>query len=200
MNNNPRALCCRGAFTLIELLVVVAVILILAGVSLKMMSVVTRKTGTSKTLYIIEQTRNALDSYCATMGSYPNTTTNQFKGWNRKGSDSWGFDPNVAQFEEKGLTYFIGFDTSHPRYRSWQKFVRDVDPPVINYDGPRTNLASMAGFDRIVITNDVYSIRDAWGNQLIYRPNSSCDGYMLWSAGPDGVSGNADDLGVGKNE
>jgi hypothetical protein len=58
----------------------------------------------------------------------------------------------------------------------------------------------MAGFDGIITTNDVYGIWDAWDRSIGYEPNANCDGYILWSNGPDGVRNTKDDLGIAQNE
>ena len=187
------------AFTLIELLVVIAVILILVGISLKMMAVVTNKTGTAKTLYVLEQTRNALDAYQVSVGSVPNTTAIKYDYFNGGGKDKWTFDASaqVRGFETYGLSYFIGYDTSNPRYASWQKFARAV----IVSGGIHTNRPiTSAGSDKIVTTNNVVTISDAWDREIRYQPNPNCDGYVIWSVGPDGISGTKDDIGITKNE
>jgi prepilin-type N-terminal cleavage/methylation domain-containing protein len=182
------------AFTLIELLVVIAVILILMGISLKMMSIVSNKTGISKTLFVLEQTRNALDAYYAAVGTYPNTTAipyDRFIG----NTNSWGFDASGTIPEVKGLSYYIGYE-AHPRAASWQKFATTVIVDVGSY----TNAVSKPGFDKIVTTNKVNSIRDAWGHDIVYTPNANCDGYVLSSLGLDGQTNTADDIGITKNE
>jgi prepilin-type N-terminal cleavage/methylation domain-containing protein len=191
----------RGAFTLIELLVVIAVILILLGISLKMMSVVTRKSGIAKTLYVLEQTRNALEAYYATVGSYPNTTTNSYECCT--GQSSAGFDASakIKANEVYGLTYYLGYQPL-PRAASWQKFVRNVNPAVISTVGSHTNgMINEVGFDGIMTTNSVMAIRDAWDHNIIYFPNATCDGYTLYSAGPDGNANTTiDNIGLDKNE
>jgi len=190
------------AFTLIELLVVIAVILILVGISLKMMAVVTNKTGTAKTLYVLEQTRNALEAYSAAVGSYPNTTVIQYVhciGRNTSGVDLSGWISGTNN--SYGLSYYLGYEDSNPRYMTWRKFVLGVNPAVIANVGIKTNLPPpMPGFDRIIITNSLESIRDAWDQELIYQPNANCDGYVLFSIGPDGAPGTKDDIGITKNE
>ena len=191
----------RRAFTLIELLVVIAVILILLGISLKMMSVVTRKAGIAKTLYVLEQTRNALESYYATVGSYPNTTTNTYEYC--LGQSSAGFDASakIKSNEVYGLTYYIGYEPN-PRAASWQKFVKNVNPAVIIAVGSHTNgMINEVGFDGIMTTNKVMAIRDAWDHNIIYFPSATCDGYTLYSAGPDGNANTTiDNIGLDKNE
>ena len=184
-----------ASFTLIELLVVVAVILILFGISLKMMSVVGRKSGIAKTLYVLEQTRNALDAYYATMGSYPNTTDIVYDRFNNAGRGSWGFDASASLHSTLGLSYYIRYEP-HPRSESWQKFARTVVKPAGSYTNPPI---SKVGFDSIMTTNVMDSIRDAWDRDIVYVPNAKCDGYILYSKGPDAAIP-LDDIGIDKNE
>lgn len=189
----------RRAFTLIELLVVIAVILILVGISLKMMAVVTNKAGTAKTLYVLEQTRNALDAYHVAVGSVPNVTIIKYDYFNGGGKDKWTFDmsKDVWSNEVYGLSYFIGYDTSNPRYSSWQKFARAVMVSGSIHTNPPI---SRAWSDKFITTNNVVTILDAWEREIKYQPNPNCDGYTIWSVGPDGVSGTKDDIGITKNE
>ncbi len=190
----------RRAFTLIELLVVIAVILILVGISLKMLSVVTRKAGVSRTLYVLEQTRNALEAYYVAVGSYPNTSETIYKRSVGQNSTSFNISSNLAAAEIRGVSFYLGHDTSNQRYATWRKFVMDVSPPVIAPVSKTNVLFGMAGFDTITTTNQTDSITDAWSRGLIYRPNPNCDGYVLFSLGPDGKPNTADDLGVSQNE
>jgi prepilin-type N-terminal cleavage/methylation domain-containing protein len=183
------------AFTLIELLVVVAVILILFGISLKVMSVVNRKTATAKTLYVLEQTRNALDAYFASVGSVPNTTVIKYD--RVVGQSAAGFDVSekLKDFEVRGLSYYLGYE-SRDRSDSWQKFAKTV----IGGVGSHTNPPIVkVGFDAVMTTNSVDSIRDGWGREIVYLPNADCDGYTLYSQGPDTSTG-IDDIGIDKNE
>ena len=48
-----------------------------------------------------------------------------------------------------------------------------------------------------VITNSVYKLEDAWYRSLNYRSLPPYDSYKLWSNGPDGVEGTADDIVAG---
>lgn len=181
-------------FTLIELLVVVAVILILLGISLKVMNVVGRKTATARTLYVLEQTRNALDAYYASVGSYPNTTTVKYK--HNVGNSPMDFDASaeLKAFEVKGLTYYIGYE-SRPRSETWQKFSRTV---IGNVGGGTNPPIKKVGFSPVKSTNSVESINDGWNQEIIYDHNENCDGYTIYSKGPTGDP--ADDVGIDKNE
>jgi prepilin-type N-terminal cleavage/methylation domain-containing protein len=65
-----------GAFTLLELLVVVAIIAILAGLTLGTMGYVNRKGAESRARAEIAAIAVAIDSYKLDLGSYPPAPTN----------------------------------------------------------------------------------------------------------------------------
>jgi len=202
-NRDIRAMISRrslASFTLIELLVVIAVILILVGISLKMLSVVTRKAGVSRTLYVLEQTRNALEAYYVAVGSYPNTSEIIYKRSVGQNSTAFDISSQLADAEIRGVSFYLGYDTSNPRYATWRKFVMEVSPAVIAQVAKTNLLFGKPGFDTITTTNKTDAIADAWSRWLIYRPNANCDGYVLFSLGPDGIPNTADDLGVSQNE
>ena len=187
----------RRAFTLIELLVVIAVILILFGISLKMMSVVGRKTAAAKTLYVLEQTRNALDAYYTTIGAFPNTTDIIYD--HCVGQSAAGFDVSaeIKKFEKLGLAYYIGYE-ANDQADSWQKFATTVIGTVSSHTNPPV---TKVGFDSVLSTNRVESIRDGWNHDIVYVPNANCDGYTLYSSGPDGDAATTNDnIGIDKNE
>ena len=188
----------HNAFTLIELLVVVAVILVLVGISLKVMSIVNVKTGTARTLFVLEQTRNALDAYYSTVGTYPNTLDTKYDRLNGN-TNSWGFDasldPNIPNI--KGLTYYLGYEPN-PRAASWQKFASTV---IVSGASHTNKPSTKPGFDKIITTNTVNTIVDGWGTEIIYTPTTNCDGFSLYSAGPDGnPNTKIDNIGIDKNE
>lgn len=47
-------------------------------------------------------------------------------------------------------------------------------------------------------TNNSARVYDAWRNDLNYQSFPPYDSYLLWSNGPDGISGTADDIYAGK--
>lgn len=46
-------------------------------------------------------------------------------------------------------------------------------------------------------TNNYLSVWDGWGRELNYKSDPPYTSYRLWSNGPDGTSGNADDVATG---
>ncbi len=61
----------RRGFTLIEMLIVIVIILILSGMVLKIMTLVSRKTGITGCMHDLLQIENALAEYYSEYGQYP---------------------------------------------------------------------------------------------------------------------------------
>lgn len=194
-----------ASFTLIELLVVVAIILVLAGISLKVMSLVSRKTASARTIMVLEQVKGALGAYYATYGSYPAVTN--------MGSTAPYKLPLTDPADmrtSRGLTCFImsGYNLSdfknYPRTlaffnadaRRWDYYFDKLGDRITI--GAPTNRATGAGGSQYTWTNASVSIRDGWDREIQYRPitTNNQEGYRLWSVGVDGVSGNSDDIVV----
>ena len=49
-----------------------------------------------------------------------------------------------------------------------------------------------------VYTNRKFTVWDPWGNELHYNSDPPYDSYRIWSCGPDGKSGTADDIISGR--
>lgn len=75
----PRRLAAPGGFTLIELLVVVAIIAILAGLTLSTMGYVNRKAAESRARAEVAALSTAIDSYKLDFGGYPASQTDLFR-------------------------------------------------------------------------------------------------------------------------
>jgi prepilin-type N-terminal cleavage/methylation domain-containing protein len=171
-----------ASFTLIELLVVVAVILILMGISLKITSAINRKTADARTIYVLEQTKNALEGYFLVMGSYP-PVTNVLSS-RAPNTDKWSWVPNNMN-EKTGLVYYLSW-VDHPRKASWQGYVKDVSPSVISWGSLEPHSSGMPGGGSQAWSNKQCTISDGYGSELIYRPDTNDYGsYRLWSCGPD---------------
>ena len=179
----------RFAFTLIELLVVVGIILILMTISFKLISITGRKAATAKTLYVLEQTRNALEAYYVAIGTYPPTTAIQ---WVRPATLAhFKYDPKVSG--TTGLCYYIGGAYDDPRKGTWTKF---ANPVISAFWDPYRIAAAPAGFQATRYTNNIDSIQDGWKHDIHYQPNADYSGYTIWS---DGGAGSGR-IGIDKNE
>jgi type II secretory pathway pseudopilin PulG len=193
----------RHSFTLIELLVVVSVILILLGISLKIMGLVNRKAGVARTTWIVEQVKNALGAYYTSYGTYPPGD----KAANGYTSVDW-VDPLARPpyndvedwFVSTGLVYYLKNMGEASRWAHYITFV-----PNNSDTKPVTNAVRVENRGPVPpYTNGVQSIVDAWGRKLRYV-SSGTDGYQsyrLWSCGPNGAdnNGGGDDLGVTTGE
>ncbi|MEI8138826.1 MAG: prepilin-type N-terminal cleavage/methylation domain-containing protein [bacterium] len=179
----------RCAFTLIEMLVVVAIILILAGMTLKIIPLVTRKTGQVATLRILEQVKNALGGFYATYGVFPpvNSVYYEYEG---TPMSSLPITPTNTGYST-GLVYYIYNGAHHNQdaeVARWQHYLKDVGS-----SGWRSN-----GFANTTWTNNTHTINDSWGSQLRYSNSPDHQWYKLWSIGANGIDegGNGDDVGV----
>jgi len=179
----------RRAFTLIELLVVVAIILILAGITLKIIPMVTRKTGQVATMRLLEQVKNALGGYYSTYGIYPPVNSVYYEYENTPMSSLPITPPNSGY--STGLVYYIYNGPHHnpdSEASRWQHYLRDI--------GSASTRTTGVGW--VMWTNSTHTIKDSWGNDLKYSNSSDHQWYKLWSVGPNGVdeSGGGDDVGV----
>jgi prepilin-type N-terminal cleavage/methylation domain-containing protein len=208
LNNSISFRLSQCAFTLIELLVVVAIILILAGISLKVMSIVGRKTATARTLMVLEQVKGALGAYYATYGSYPATSNmNSIAPYKRPSTEI----PEMDASTKRGLTSFImsGNKLSdfknypetlsffNSEARRWEYYFDKLGDRIV-ISSP-TNRASSSG-SWYIWTNASVTIKDGWEREIKYSPmaTNNQEGYRLWSVGADGVNNNGggDDVEV----
>ena len=192
----------RRAFTLIELLVVVAIILVLAGISLKVLAVVNRKTATARTVMVLEQVKGALGAYYATYGSYPNVT-NMYSSAPYKMPSTLPPDAKTS----RGLTAYImscysKYNTSpetmaffNQEARRWDYYWEKIGDRAY-YTSP-TNKMGSAG-SMYLWTNAAVTILDGWDREIRYCPitTNNQEGYRLWSVGADGTNGSSDDIVV----
>ena len=198
----------RG-FTLIELLVVIAIILILMGISLRVLATVNRKTATARTMMILETVKSALGAYYSTYGSYPNiggvrslspyrlpnsppANDGSFRGltcYLMSGREQQLFSSGSATPPMTGF-----FNSEAGRWEHcWKQAVRDDR---VHY-WAATNSAQ-EGYSWKDWTNMYVTFRDGWDRELQYEYFSSngVDGYRLWSVGQNGVNemGGGDDV------
>lgn len=183
----------RASFTLIELLVVVTIILILAGITLKVMSVVNRKAGQAKTMKILEQVKNALGAYYTTYGTYPPV---QSVGFEHEYRPPHGVGAPTNLGYSTGLVYYLtsgsGCVKPHnvdPAVGRWEHYLEGI------IDGDTSLVTNQQQW---AWTNYTHSIQDAWGQGLQYESFDPYQKFKLWSIGPNGTNdlGGGDDIGV----
>ena len=117
----------RRAFTLIEMLVVVAIILILAGMTFKIIPLVTRYTGQGGTLKVLEQVKNALGGFYATYGVFPpvNSVPYEYEG---TPMGNFPVTPTNTGYST-GLVYYIYNNPHHNQDAEasrWQHYLKDI--------------------------------------------------------------------------
>ena len=152
----------RGSFTLIELLVVVAIILILLGLSLKVMSIINRKATTAKTIWILEQVKNALGSYYSTYGSYPPVSFVGYEYERTPMSDLPALPPSMNW--KTGMVYYIYSDTKHNAEATpWQHYLKGIG----SYG--MAEYSNRVGAAWVFWSNNTHSVYDAWDRPLSYR-------------------------------
>jgi prepilin-type N-terminal cleavage/methylation domain-containing protein len=185
----------RKAFTLIELLVVVSIILILMGISLKVMSIVNRRGSTARTEWILQQVKNALGAYYSLYGTYPPTDTVKFVyKFKLPPEEDVNISPDALGWKT-GLVYYIfSGDQHNPEAAPWQHFLEGIGSGIEYPSGQAVTNNQTWGF-----TNRSHTLADAWGREIHYRSvGPDYQSYVMWSDGPNGISSNGvdDDIGV----
>ncbi len=175
---------CRHAFTLIELLVVTVVILILASIAMKTMSLVTRKTGIANTTRRLEMVKHALAGYYARYGAYPpNDLVASFGGGS--GQVTYIETPDAVEStysgitnsgETLGLVYYLTVDDP-----PWSHYLEGlIQSGYLLVTNARYDLGTVPPF-----SNRTTTIEDGWGNPIGYWCTSQTQYqvYRLWSSG-----------------
>lgn len=173
----------RAGFTLVEMLVVVAIIGILAALTLRVTGYVNRQVGSKRTVQKLEQLRNALAEYYSTYGMYPPVS-----GVSR---EFYYSDPQAEPSSRgyyEGLSTYLFEDDERERWSKYTEGLLATD--LIS----RSNSVDQFGWVRW--TNRYWTIPDAWDRAFRYVPTEpDYQAYRLWSAGSDGSDGSADDIG-----
>jgi prepilin-type N-terminal cleavage/methylation domain-containing protein len=207
----------KTAFTLIELLVVIAIIGILAGMLFKMWTMAAREAKQAETIAILEKVAHSLNEFLAEYGQYPpvssidyqyeatnlqppnvNTMLGQEDHWAERdwtlfeyGLVSFLVERNQGGIGHKadfqhGAGEWIG-DTSRDEQAKarWAPFLEGV---IVSGENVTQNMKGH------FYPNKTLTINDAWGRKINYLSPAPYMTYRLWSNGPDGASGTADDI------
>ncbi len=204
----------KKGFTLVELLIVVLIISILSAFVFKLYGMATRNALKAKTVGILEKVAMALEEFRAEYGMYPPTSGNEYSIGPVGTSDSylmvklhapetWGADkPEIYKYGLVSYLYLRASASGTPEYTEegcgwipdtprdenaknrWAKYIVDLKsrdcPPAVYF-----NTAT---------SNNVASIKDGWGAYVEYASTPPYQTYSLWSRGPDGAGGTADDI------
>jgi len=158
----------RLGFTLVEILVVIAIIMVLAAMTISGLGYYNNKVATSKTLVLMGGIETALEQYRADVGEYPQETcVNPISSTAILYKELYG-DRDKDGVPDVGATVYLSL----------------LDP---NFTRKNSNLRWQNG-------KLSYVIADGWGGQMAYRciqegsselmnPPSSFD---LWSSGGKG--------------
>lgn len=178
----------RVGFTLVEMLVVVVVILILAGMTISIMAYVNTRTGRARAAADIERIKNALEEYYAVYGIYP-----PVEGMRREFAGEGPpyvppAPPRGGAGYRDGLVSYLFLDSQRSR---WDKYLDGwPDSGVILKSGQ-----SATDFGTMAWSNLVWTIKDPWERDYIYRSRPPYQSYELYSQGLRTDTTN-DDIGI----
>jgi len=166
----------RRGFTLVELLTVIVIILILGGITMRLMALVGRKTGIARAAGDIERIKHALTEYYAVYGCFPPA------GRMDRQFEAPGLGPAGAPFG--GTRFYDGLTTylfNDPNQERWAKYLDGwpSDPYVLHLGNTEVGRP-------LIWSNRLWTIRDPWNNSYIYTSSVPYQTYLLFSAGPDG--------------
>lgn len=157
----------NGGFSLMELIVVVAIIVVLAGLTIGAIGLVNRKTAEKTAKLQVELIANAIQNYDSDNRSYP---------------------PNPDPMGEKGdevLYKYLYYDGFEARDTGGVVYMPEFDPENNAKSGQKW-MQGLGAQARIV---------DPWGNFYRYRsgdsPGAQNPDFDIWSMGADGKT-NAD--------
>lgn len=173
----------RLGFTLVEMLTVVVIIGILAAITMRLMVYVNQKMGRTRASRDIEQIKHALTEFYACYGIYPPVST-----------IVWEYELNIpAAKPNGGMRYKDGLAKylyNDAQTKKWIHFVEEV-----RADGVAVykDMATGAGF--VAWSNNTTTLIDPWGKTYIYATSDPYQTFKVYSAGPDGKDGTADDIG-----
>lgn len=209
MNRDP-----KKSFTLIEILVVIAIIIILTGIVFKMIQVAVRSSSKARCVEKLEKVAHCVEEYFGEYGIYPpvdfvkyeyESVSNQ-NGWLRE--DHFWQDNGAGPLFIMGLVAYLELrdkGTVHTNNNAWVPDTqRDViakkrwEEFLVLYDGSSVidgNYLTPAYYCQgQPYSNRFDSIYDPWGSEIHYVCSPPYTRYRMWSNGPDGSDGTADDI------
>lgn len=186
----------KSGFSLIEVLTAVAIIAILAGALLGLGKHLRTQAEINLTLGTMGVLESALDQYYDAFGQFPFETNLavdevfDMADFETVLGETITFEPGSdypddAEWSNIAMVYFL---RNHTNSRRLLDAVSDTLVTNVNDDGEPTQF--VVGTDEPV---ELLRIRDAWGNDILYRYDTG-DAYpLLVSPGPDGLYTTAGD-------
>ena len=185
----------RRGFTLVEMLTVIVIILVLAGITMKLMALVTQKTGIARAAGDLERIKSALTEYYAVYGCYPPASRMDRESQHENESMRPASPPEGGSGYYDGLTTYLFpnpslGDDPDPNSWRWNKYL----------DGwPNGDEILKKGYNpksgNLIWSNSYQTINDPWNRSFIYNSSEPYQSFLLYSLGPDGTAGTADDIG-----
>ena len=194
----------RRGFTLIELLVVLAIIGILAGITMRVSTLVFDKTARANEVKRLELLRTCIEEYYRAYGEYPRANGMSYESSGDglyPGSAEWQRIQNAAGpgfnvSSVTGLAYFIMSDNytfKNPASAAWHEYFTKVEYRRDYAAHTNNYIAEYGSFD---YTNYYFTILDSWGREYSYTSSPPrYQSYAVWSKGPDGSDNTGDDVG-----
>jgi hypothetical protein len=209
---------------MIELLAVVSIIVVLIAIVVKATVAVYNKSGRSQTVGILESINHALAEYYEVYGQYPpvdyvayeyentNTPSHQtpwFHGTYLPNHDGRGNDSNPYIYDMQlryGLVSYLDYRARPHQFmpyledephhiqakRRWEHYINGIVPNAVHENVHTPDPAQVGS--RAPYTNNVDTVHDAWGHEIVYRSHRPFQSYDLFSVGPDGQPGTHDDV------
>lgn len=177
----------KKAFSLIELLAVIGILIVLIGFVIPTVGKAMQKSNLAVAKSMIEKLEMAVRNYHTAFDKYPDDLSYKYIG-QKLFSESYGALLPLMQFEDKWI-----YDKTSPLLDRVYK-----DPwgqeYIFMYD---ISLFVNAGDEQ-----DLYNYMNGEGRLLelgvpgaILNDFKLSHGFLIWSKGPDMVSGSADDIG-----
>lgn len=203
----------RRGFTLVELLVVVVIIGILAGIVLRLHTLVGERAARAQTLTRIENIKMCLEEYYRQLGAYPPEAGRRVAGQLGTapidhGTECEGFDhvarepidkfwwdktqtyPDYVRSDHTGLVYYLVSSTNivmSDYYRKQPARWKEYMDAGVGWNSWH-NIMGGTSHGSQEYTNHIYKLHDGWDRQFVYICGEDNDyqTYKLYSKGPDG--------------
>ena len=189
------------AFTLIELLVVVMLIIILAGITLRVTVFINQRTGVNKAAVDLERLKHALIEYHSVYGVFPpvnwvNIMRQNYPKWETM---EWVYSqlwPNIYMdhLNYTGLSYYLWSPKYEPNRQRWATYVEGMQSLIIRWESNKIGGALGGSGGWATYSNYVSSCLDPWGRAYYYESFDPYQSFRIWSRGPTDIT--EDDIGI----